>query len=896
MADATRTTRFQFWLWLIRMIGVFVPRRLRDDWRQEWEAELRSREALLAEWDKLNWKTKLDMLRRSLGAFRDALLLQPRRLEEEMFQDLRYGMRMLAKNPGFTLIAIITLALGIGANTAIFSIVKSVLIRPLPFAQPDRLMQASYRPGPGNPPDDVLSWIARRDLVDWRARSRSFERIGGYWGASLILPTEGAPEFIRGSSVTYDLLPILGVQPALGRYFLPEEAKPGGDRLIILSDDLWRSRFGADPGIIGQTIRAIGGNYVVVGVMPPGFNFPLRQGREVIRFPSRQTGFWTLMLDDLSRESNDNQLYDVILRLKPGVGAAAARAELETLFAQRVQDNPQEYDRNMIAGVKLVALKDQTVGEAGAMLPILLGAVGLVVLIVCANIANLLLARGDGRRKEMAIRQSLGASRFRLVRQALTESLLLALAGGVAGALLAAWSLKLLLNFSPHYIPRLGESRIDAATLLFTLAVTVTAGLLFGALPAWRSARVDLNETLKQTAGRAGSWRSSMSAPGNLLVTFEIALALALTLGAGLLINSFARLMMVDPGLRTTGVTVAAIPSNVAFLRQVIERLEATPGVEAAASSNGLPLTTHGHGDYLMIEGGPRTAPNDPSAFTRTHFVSSNYLGALGVHLLRGRFFTVDDTATSIQVAVISETAAQRFWNGEDPIGKRFSFSFGRPEGQGIWRQVVGVVKSTRHTGLDKEPRAEVYVPIEQQSWSQDMLFVRSPLPKADVARIIRQAVAAVDRNQAILLITSMEDLLSDSVSARRFTMSLLGGFSALALALAMMGVYGVVSYAVAQRTPEIGVRIALGAQGRDVMRLILAQGLKPVVIGSVAGLIAALALGRVLSSLLYGVTATDPATFAIVSLLLSLAALLACYLPARRATKVDPMVALRNE
>src|SRR5262247_2637352 len=272
-------------IWLIKSIGVVVPRRLRADWRQEWEAELGSREALLAEWDKLNWKTKLDLLRRSLGAFRDALLLQPRRLEEEMFQDLRYGARMLAKNPGFTLIAIITLALGIGANTAIFSVVKSVLIQPLPFAQPDRLMQASYRPGPGNPPDDILSWIARRDLVDWRARSRSFERIGGYWGANLVLPTEGAPEFIRGVSVTHDLLPLLGVQPALGRYFLPEEAKPGGDRLIILSYDLWRSRFGADPGIIGQTIRAIGGNYVVVGVMPPGFNFPLRQAREVLRFP-----------------------------------------------------------------------------------------------------------------------------------------------------------------------------------------------------------------------------------------------------------------------------------------------------------------------------------------------------------------------------------------------------------------------------------------------------------------------------------------------------------------------------------------------------------------------------------------------------------------------------------
>ncbi len=813
---------------------------------------------------------------------------------EELWQDLRYGARMLRKNYGFTAIAVLTLALGIGANTAIFSIVKSVLIRPLPFAEPERLMQASYRPGPGNPPDDTLSWIARRDLVDWRTRSHSFERIGGYWSASLILPTEGAPEFIRGTGVTHDLLPMLGVQPALGRYFLPEEARPGGERLIILSDDLWRSRFGADPAIIGQKIGAIGGIYVVVGVMPPGFNFPLRQAREVIRFPSRQTGFWTLMRDDLSRESRDNQLYSVVLRLKPGARAEQAQAELETLFAQRVQDNPQEYDRNFAAGVRLGALKDQTVGEAGATLKILLGAVGLVVLMVCANIANLLLARADGRRKEMAIRQALGASRFRLVRQALTESLSLALTGGAAGVLLAVWSLGLLLKLSPHYIPRLGESRIDASTLLFALAVTVMAGLLFGALPAWRSARADLNETLKQTAGRAGSWRNSMRAPGALLVTFEIALALALTLGAGLLINSFARLVMVDPGLRTDGVTVAAIPSNVAFFRQVIERLEATPGVEAVASSNGLPLTTHGHGDYLMIEGQPRTTPNDPSAFTRTHFVSSNYLGALGVHLMQGRFLNANDTTTSIPVAVINETAAQRFWNGEDPIGKRFSFSFGRPEGQGIWRQVVGVVKSTRHTGLDKDPGAEVYVPIEQQSWSQDMLFVRSSLPKADVARTIRQAVAAVDRNQAIYLITSMEDLRSDSVSARRFTMSLLAGFSALALTLAMMGVFGLVSYMVSQRTPEIGVRIALGAQGRDVLRLLVAQGLKPVVIGSVIGLMASLALNRVLSSLLYGVTATDPATIAIVVILLLLAALLACYLPARRAIKIDPLVALR--
>jgi len=890
MADATQTTRFRFWLWLIAVIGVIVPRRLRADWRQEWEAELRSREALLAEWDKLNWKTKLDLLRRSLGAFRDALLLQPRRLEEEMFQDVHYGMRMLAKNPGFTLVAIVTLALGIGANTAIFSIVKSVLIRPLPFTQPDRLMLARYLEQPGIPEGDHLSWIARRDLVDWRTRSHSFERIGGYGYGSLVLSWEGTPEFIRGASVTQDLLPMLGVQPALGRYFLPEEARAGGERLIILSDELWRGRFGADPGIIGQTIRAINGIYVVVGVMPPGFNFPLRQQREVVRFPL-QMGFWTLSDDDLSREGRDRQ-YNAILRLKPGVAAEQAQAELETLFAQSAQDNSQSRGQTMI-GVRLISLKDQTVGGASAILSILLGAVGLVVLMVCANIANLLLARADGRRKEMAIRQSLGATRFRLVRQALTESLLLALAGGTAGSLLAIWSLGLLLKMSPHYIPRLSESRIDAGTLLFTLAVTVIAGLLFGALPAWRSARVDLNETLKQTAGRAGSWRRSAAAPGNLLVTFEIALALALTLGAGLTLNSFARLVRVDQGLRTNGVTAAVIPAGAAFLHRVIERLEATPGVEAAGSSNGLPLTEHGNVDFhLKIEGRPQTAPDDLSTFTRVHVVSADYPRAFGVPLLRGRLISANDTAAAIPVAVINETAALRFWNGADPIDKRLGLSYGL----GVWRQVVGVVKSTRHLGLDRAPEPEVYIPVEQEPFPQTILFVRSSLSKAEIARSIRQAVAAVDKNQPIQLIIPMDDLLADSVSARRFTMLLLGGFSALALMLAMMGVYGVVSYTVAERTPEIGVRIALGAQGRDVLRLILAQGLKPVVVGSVIGLIAALALGRVLSSLLYGVTATDPATFAIVALLISLAALLACYLPARRATRVDPMVALRFE
>jgi putative ABC transport system permease protein len=802
---------------------------------------------------------------------------------------------MFSKNPGFTAIAVLTLALGIGANTAIFSIVKSVLIQPLPFAQPDRLLQAEYLPKPSFsvPQEGLLSWIDRNDLADWRQRSRSFERIGGYWYDRFTLLGDGAAESITGLSVTVDLLPALGVQPALGRFFLSDEAKPGGDQRIILSDELWRKRFGADPKIIGQTIHAVGSNYIVVGVMPPGFDFPLKQRKDV-RMSAGGGGFWSLAEDDLAGEIRDSKQYYVVVQLKPTAQLEQAQAELKTLFANRAHNNPIS-NTSVMNSVRLVSLKDYSIGETGGLLLLLLGAIGLVVLMVCANIANLLLVRADGRRKEMAIRRALGASRFRLVRQALTESLLLALTGGTAGSLLAAWSLALLVKLSPHYIPRLNESRIDAGTLAFTLAVTVIAGLLFGTLPAWRSARVDLNETLKQTAGRAGAWRSSLAAPGNLLVIFEIALALLLTLGAGLLLNSFARLMMVDPGLRTKGVTAAIIPSSGAFFRQVIERLERTPGIESAASSNGLPIAGAGAGNNLKIEGRPQTANNDP-VMTRVHIVSSDYLRTLSVPLLRGRAIASGDTATTLPVAMINEMAAKRFWNGEDPIGKRLALNYNKPNEQPVWRQVVGIVKNTHHSGLIKDPWPEVYLPVEQEPWPSYLLFVSSSLPQAEVAKAIRQAGAEADKNQPIMTIFAMDDLVSDSVSTQRFSLLLLGGFSVLALLLAIMGVYGVVAYTVAQRAPEIGIRIALGAQGRHVLRLILAQGLKPVVIGSAIGLIAALALSRLLASLLYGVTATDPATFAFVAFLLSLAALAACYIPARRATKIDPVVALRNE
>lgn len=810
-----------------------------------------------------------------------------------MIQDLRFGIRMLLKHKGFTFVAVLSLALGIGANTAIFSIVKTVLLEPLPFAQPDRLVQARLYSQSTGEQDD---WVSPSDVVDWQERSRSFERIGAYRHALLDFAEDGPPMASYGVRLTHELLPMLGVQPALGRYFLPEEDRAGGNQVIILSDDLWRNRFGAKRDIIGQTIRANDGNYLVVGVMPPGFNFPLRPGAK-LRLPSRQMGFWLAWGDDPRQGKRSSTNCNAILRLKPGVRIEQAQAELDAITAQLARDYPQT---NTGRGARLVLLTDQTVGDARTALFVLFGAVGLVGLIVCANIANLLLVRNDGRRKEMAVRQALGANRFRLARQALTESLLLAVLGGVAGAALAPWTLGLLLKLSPHNIPRLAESRIDAGALVFALAVTMLAGLLFGVVPAWRAARVHLNEALKDAADRASARRWLPRSPGDLLVTFEVALALALTLGAGLLLNSYVRLMRVDPGFRANGMLAAILvlpraqypdaSSSISFFRRVIEQLEAMPGIEAAGASNSLPLSGHGAGAYLKVEGAPQTAENDPSTLSATHIVTANYLRALNIPLLRGRLLTSHDTADAPAVAVISEMAAQRFWPGEDPIGKRFKFWTGQ------WHQVIGIVRNTYPNRLDEAPLAEVYIPIEQAPVQADVLVVRSAMPQASLADAMRRAVAAVNPRQPIFLTISMENLMADAVAKQRFSLWLLGVFSALALLLAALGIYGVVTYAVTKRTREIGIRIALGAQGGQVLRMIMVRGMKPAVLGSIAGVVVALAFSRVLSSLLYSVTATDPATFISVASLLLLVALLACFLPAWRATKVNPLEALRHE
>jgi len=799
----------------------------------------------------------------------------------------------LLKQPVFTAIAVITLALGVGANTAIFSVVRSVLLRPLPYAQPDRLVQFRFFFPALN---HEQSWVDLRDTIDWREQTQSFDRLAAYGYAVLNFHERGLPEAIYGLRVSAELFPTLGVAPAIGRNFSAEEDRPNQNHVIILSHDLWRRSFGADRNILGKTIRANQENYVVVGVMPPGFNFPLNLPTTA-RLPSQQMGYWYPLSLDANKLSRADAGLNAIARLKSGVSLEQAQSEMNLLNAQLVRDYPRT---NAGREVRLISLKDQMVGGVRITLLILLGAVALVVLIASANIANLLLVRADGRRRDAAIRQALGASRLHLMRQALTESLLLAFAGGAAGALLAQLALPFLLRLSPQAVPRLIETQVDAAVLGFTLAVTVLAGLLFGLAPAWRAARINVNEDLKQAATTSSDKRAIA---GRALIIAEMALTLVLTLGAGLLLNSFVRLMNVDLGFSADRVLAAVVlpsnsrypdvPSKLEFYRRVIEQVKALPGVEAAAASDTLPYSGQSGGAPIQIEGRPPVASFDAGTQSEISGVTTDFLSTMGIPLLRGRLFTEHDSAQSTPVVVISETAAERFWPGEDALGKRLSLS---ADGKGPWREVIGIVRTTRNAGLQLSPRPHIYAPVPQVMSPANFLLVRSALPASELTNIVRQAVAAVDQEQPVFLAAPLESWVADSIAKQRFAALLLSLFGALALTLAAVGIYGVVSHVVAQRTREVGIRMALGAQATDVLRLVIRQGMKPALLGVVVGLLGSLALTRLLKSLLFGVSATDPLTFALVAAVLLLIALLACYFPARRATKVDPLLALKYE
>ncbi|HEX8137725.1 MAG TPA: ABC transporter permease [Pyrinomonadaceae bacterium] len=806
-------------------------------------------------------------------------------------QDLRYGFRMLLKRPGFTAVAVVALALGIGANTAIFSVVNGVLLRPLPFREPERLVavwETNAKPGAEV---NSRNEVALTNFLDWRAENRVFEQIAALTYASVNLTGVAEPERIQSAVVTTNMFQTLGVEPALGRAFLPEEENVKSPRVVIISHGLWQRRFGADPGLVGRTLTLNGNQTTVVGIMPRDFQ---------LQFPvSMAVDMWLPMRIDQAAAPDRVYHYLYVLgRMKPGVTVAQAQSGMSAIMGQLQQQYPET---NTDKGANVIPLHKQLVGTVEPYLYVLFGAVGFVLLIACANVANLLLARTSARQKEVAIRTALGASRLRLVRQLLTESVMLAVMGGATGLLLAYWGIDLLIALSPADVPRLGEIGLHGPVFAWTLLVSVMTGLVFGLAPALQASKPDLNEALKESGGRtSGSLRTSRLR--SLLVVSEVALALVLLVGAGLMIRSLIALQRTSPGFETKNLLTmnVALPrqkykeskQSILFFNQLIERIRSVPGVQAVGGCDPLPLSGNDGTTSFVVEGGPMLVMAErPEVGQRT--ITPDYFKAMGIPLIKGRAFTDQDRADAPRALVINEALARKYFPGEEPLGKRLGFDEAEKQ---VWWEVVGVVGNVKHKRLDLEAKPELFFPYEQQPQNFLSMVVRTSQDPGGMAGAVRSQVLSLDPEQPVFDIKTMDERLSKSVSQSRFITLLLAAFSGLALILSAVGVYGVMAYTVTQRTHEIGIRMALGAQGRDVLRLVLGQGMKLTLIGVGVGLAAALLLTRVMASLLYGVTATDPLTFVAVAALLSAVALLACFIPARRALKVDPMVALRYE
>jgi putative ABC transport system permease protein len=810
---------------------------------------------------------------------------------ETLLQDLRHALRGLAKNLGFSIVAVVTLALGIGANTAIFSVVNGVLLKPLPFPNPSRLISITFVSR--EHARDVFP-LSDADFLDWQAQNRGFEKIAAYCNSHFNLTGASTPQLVRGTWVTADFFSLLGVKPKFGRAFTIEDARPGSPPGVVLSYRFWQERFRSDSDVVGRTLTLDGRNLTIIGVMPPGFVFP---GSSSGSLPGRNQ-LWRILQMAPTRRG-PYYLWG-LGRLPSGVSADQARSELAAVGARIAQQNPLN---NAHLVFRSLPLQRAMVGDVRPALLILLAAVGFVLLIATANVANLHLARAAGRRREMAIRAALGASPFRLTRQLLTESLLVAALGGALGLAGAFVGLRLLLAISPGNLPRLQEIGLDWTVLEFTAGISLFSGIVFGLAPAFQLSRAGQVEAMK-----AGT-RSATAGPGggqarSLFVVAEVALSLMLVLGAGLLLKSFLRLQDVNPGfpsrnLLTMQVTLPHVryPKDEqisAFYQRLLERIEVLPGVESAAITMALPPNHMDVTDNFTVEGA-RIDPGQPPPLADLIFISPAYFKTLGVPLLKGRFFTDADRADAPKVAIINETMAKRFWPGADPIGKRLKT--GGPERpKNPWMEIVGVVGDVKYAGLDAVPEPALYQPHQQAAWEAMYVVVRMGKEPASLAPALQNAVWSLDRDLALAGSRTMDQLLFESVEEPRFRMTLMLVFAALALALASVGIYGLMAYAVTQRTQEIGVRLALGALPADVLRLILRQGLLLTLAGIGLGMAGSLALTRLLSSLLFEVSATDPLTFVGVASLLGAIALLACYIPARRAMKVDPLVALRYE
>ena len=804
-----------------------------------------------------------------------------------MKQDLRHAVRWLVRNPGFTAVAVATLALGIGANTAIFSVVRGVLLKPLPYAQPERLVQIWERSDREHRVRHEIPF-APPVLSDWRERNRSLEGLAAYSDWTFNLTGGEAPERLRATLVSADFFRLLGVAPVAGRTFAEGEDRPGHDFVAVLGANLWSRRFGRDPRAIGSAITLDGNAYTVIGVVPAALPlYNLDPGSEI--YVPVSHGF--------ALDNRQGHYLAAVARLRPGVTLAAARSDLARVAAELAREHP---DSDGGFAAEVVPAREQMVGEVRPALVAMLGAVVLVLLVAAVNVANMLLARASSREREIAVRVALGAGRGRLIAQMLTESVLLAVSGSVLGLLLAFWGVDLLKAMAPDDIPRLAGIRVDGAVVGFTLAVSLATGLAFGLAPAWQSSRAALGDGLRDRGTSAGRGAGRLR---HALVAAELALSLVLVVGAALLIQSFSRLSHARLGFEPARVSTFEVdlpearypndPDAVRFHDRLLERLKALPGVEAAASISGLPLTS----DRVMnlafrIEG----RPEDPSKISTARYnsVSPDLFRALRIPLVRGRLFAGGDGTDAPKVAVINEAMARIYFPGEDPIGKRVAL--GGRDGNVDWRTIVGIVGDVRDVSPDRAGEAQMYMPYAQRPLGGMTFVLRSAREPKGLVRDARAAVAAVDPQEPVYGERTMEEVVSASLGQPRFRTLLLVLFGALALALAAVGIYGVMAYSVSQRTQEIGIRMALGAAAGDVLRLVLAQAMRLAAVAVAIGLAAALVTSRFLSSLLYGVGAADPATFAGVALLLVAVASLAAWVPARRAARVDPIAALRNE
>ena len=819
---------------------------------------------------------------------------------ENLLNDARYSIRMLRKNPGFAVVAVIALALGIGATSAIFSVINAVLLRPLPFKDPAGLVRIWGKIDKAGIPKN---WISQPELLDLKEQNQTFEDIAAYESGGANLSGSGDPVRVNMASVSASLFPILGIQASVGRTFLEEEDKPGNDKVVLVGNALWRSRFGADPSLIGQTLALSGTSYTVIGIMPAGFQFP------------DQDDLWVpLAIDIANLDNRGNHGLEVVARLKPGVTPPQAQADLTNIAATLEQRYPNNYGDSGW-GLYPVSMLDELVGNVRPALYVLLGAVGFVLLIACANVANLLLARASAREKEVAIRAAMGARRGRLIQQLLTESVILAAIGTTLGLALAYLGVKLFVTVGPSEIPRIQEIGLDARVVGFSVLMAVVTGIAFGLAPAIQISKPDLHDSLKEGGRGSTSGRHRLR---NVLVVSEVAIALVLLAGAGLMIKSFQRLLQVNMGFRTekTLTLRLTIPPTTykenaqiaGFYRQLLDKVKALPGVESAGAISHLPLSGSYSSGSTAVEGADtdetlKSFQGIPYIEADRRSVSPDYFSTMGIALKAGRLFTDADNESAPPVAVVDESFQRRFWPNGSAVGKRFIARFNNPNDI-QWGQIVGVVAHVRHYGVDQvkqfalgqEGREQAYFPYPQRPSNRMYLAIKTSVEPLSLTSAVRGAVLSLDRDVPLYQVKTMDQLVTTSLAQRQLNMILFAAFSAIAMILAAVGIYGVMSYSVTQRTHEIGIRTALGAQQRSVLGLVVRQGMTLALAGIGIGLAFAVALTRLMTTLLFGVSATDPITFAAISVILTGVALVACLVPARRATKVDPMVALRYE